>query len=347
MEHIKLRIYGLRVTKKQFLITEGIVLAIFIGMIIFLFIHYYPNKSLDPLLLRKVRITIYLFIFLVFWIIVEAQFFLNRFTKTQMTIIRQQRNELETQKKDILDSINYARRIQSAILPSLKIIEQHLSDSFIIFKPKDIVAGDFYWIEEEGNKIYFTAADCTGHGVPGAIISVLCSNALSKSVKELKISTPSEILDNTVELLEANFAHSEEEVMDGMDLALCCLDKNSGILEYAGANCPLYYIRNNELTEIKPDKQPVGKRIDRHPFTNHRLKIQPEDIIYIFSDGYADQFGGPSRKKFKYRQFKETLVANHKKSMSDQKKILEETIMKWQGDLEQVDDICIMGIRFN
>ncbi|MFC2115647.1 PP2C family protein-serine/threonine phosphatase [Bacteroidota bacterium] len=288
MENLKLRIYGIRVNKKQFLIVEGIALLAF---------------------------------------------------------IRHQRNELEMQKKDILDSIKYAKRIQSAILPPIKLVEHYLLDSFVIFKPKDIVAGDFYWIEKAENRIYFTAADCTGHGVPGAMISVMCSNALSKSVMEMGIQIPSEILDTTVKILEDNFSHSEEEVKDGMDLALCCLDRKNNILEYAGAYNPLYYIRDNELNEIKPDKQPVGRKAERYPFTNHTLDIKSGDCIYIFSDGYADQFGGPAGKKFMYKPFKELLMVNHEKKMSAQKQILEKTLDKWQGGLDQVDDICIIGLR--
>lgn len=247
--------------------------------------------------------------------------------------------------KEILDSIRYAKRIQSAILPPQKLVKQYLHDSFILYKPKDIVAGDFYWMEHEGDKLLFTAADCTGHGVPGAIVSVMCSNLLTKAVKELNILEPAKILDKTVDLLEARLSKSEEEIGDGMDLALCSLDLKSGKLEYSGANNPLYYIRNGELHEIKADKQPVGKYINRKPFTNHTIEVQKGDCFYIFSDGYADQFGGPSGKKFKYVAFKKLLLDIHNKPMEEQMNILDRNFEEWKGDLEQIDDICVIGLR--
>ena len=262
--------------------------------------------------------------------------------------------------REITDSIRYAKRIQNAILPPLKLVRDYMPESFILYKPKDIVAGDFYWLEtikegdhhssnspQEENLVLFAAADCTGHGVPGAMVSVMCSNALSKAVNELSIDEPAKILDKTVELLEKRFSKSEEDVKDGMDIALCSLShkEQNIILEYAGANNPLYIIRNNELIEIKPDKQPVGKHEGRIPFTNHTLELQKDDCLYIFTDGYADQFGGPKGKKFKYKTFKELLLRIHQQPMGEQNQILNDTIEEWKGELEQVDDICIMGLR--
>jgi len=260
-------------------------------------------------------------------------------------VIIAQKELVEEKNAEILDSIQYAKRIQSAILPPPKLVRQYLEDSFILYKPKDIVAGDFYWMETEEDKVFFTAADCTGHGVPGAMVSVMCSNALSKAVKELGIYEPAKILDKTVELLEERFAKSEEEVKDGMDLALCCLDLKTQKLEYAGANNSLYYIKNGELKEVKPDKQPVGKHDGRQPYTNHTLDIKKGDCFYIFSDGFADQFGGPKGKKFMYKPFKKLLSDIHDKPMDEQKDILDRSIIEWKGPLEQVDDICIIGLR--
>ncbi len=307
-------------------------------------------------------------------IVVFAFFIANRLriTRRQKTVIEEQKQVVEEKNTEIMDSIQYAKRIQTAILPPQKLVKQYLEESFILYKPKDIVAGDFYWMEtvlpdgedSGGAIIFFTAADCTGHGVPGAMVSVLCSTALSKAVKELGIYEPAKILDKTVELLEERFAKSEEEVKDGMDLALCALSlvnsrqslekeqmtndsmtNDQWLLEYAGANNPLYHIRNGELNIIKADKQPIGKYEGRKPFTNHRITLNKGDSIYIFSDGFADQFGGPKGKKFKYKPFRELILANHDKPMEEQKQLLDECIENWRGELEQVDDICIIGVR--
>lgn len=274
-------------------------------------------------------------------------FIFNRFriTQRQKKIITWQKEVVDEKNKEITDSIQYAKRIQCAILPAPKLVRQYLEDSFILYKPKDIVAGDFYWIEIVEDKVFFTSADCTGHGVPGAMVSVMCSNALSKAVKELGIHQPAKILDKTVEILEERFAKSEEEVKDGMDLALCCLNLKTKKLDYAGANNPLYCITRGELKEIKPDKQPIGRYDDRQPYNNHTLDIKTGDCYYIFTDGFADQFGGPKGKKFKYKPFKQLLLDNHDKPMDEQKQLLDKAIEDWRGQLEQVDDICIIGLR--
>jgi serine phosphatase RsbU (regulator of sigma subunit) len=252
---------------------------------------------------------------------------------------------VEEKNHEILDSIRYARHIQDAILPPVKMVEEHLKECFVLYKPKDIVAGDFYWMELKNDKVYFAAADCTGHGVPGAMVSVMCSNALSKVVRETSLEEPGRILDMTVTVLEEQFSKSETEIRDGMDLALCCLDIPNGSLHYAGANNPLYLIRGGELTEIKGDSQPVGHFAGRKSFTTHVVQLQRGDCIYIFTDGYADQFGGPKGKKYKYKPFKELLLTHYEKPMAEQRVLLGEAIDQWRGELEQVDDICVMGLR--
>lgn len=277
--------------------------------------------------------------------VLEMFVYLNKAIRHAHIQLHMHSNLIRKKNKEILDSINYAKRIQSAILPPIKLVREYLTDSFILYKPKDIVAGDFYWIEIVEDKVFFTAADCTGHGVPGAMMSVMCSNALSKAVKELEIYQPAKILDKTVEILEEHFAKSEEEVKDGMDIALCCLDLKTKKLQYAGANNPLYHISKGELKEIKPDKQPIGKYDDRRPYTNHSIDITSGDCFYIFTDGFADQFGGPNEKKFKYKPFKQLLLDNHNRPMNEQKDILDKTIENWKGQLEQVDDVCIIGLR--
>lgn len=260
-------------------------------------------------------------------------------------LILNKTDQLVAAYKDITDSITYARRIQHTILPSVKTVRECLPDSFILYKPQSIVAGDFYWVEREGGKIFFSVADCTGHGVPGAMVSVMCSNALKKAVKETGICVPAKILDRTVQVLQEQFEKSELEVQDGMDLALCAFDPESSVLEYAGAHNPLCLVRNGELTEIKADKQPVGKYAHRLPFTNHALQLQKGDCLYLFSDGYADQFGGDKGKKFKQSQLRALLLSVSSLPMQEQKDILEETFETWRGSLEQVDDVCVMGVR--
>jgi len=281
-------------------------------------------------------------------VIAFAIFIFNRFkmSQKQKGIIEMQKELVDEKNKEITDSIQYAKRIQSAILPPQKLVQKYLKECFILYKPKDIVAGDFYWIEPQGSKVIFTAADCTGHGVPGAMVSVLCSNALTKSVKEMGLTQPAEILNQTGQQLEEKFESSEEEVRDGMDLALCCLDTDKNILQYAGANNPLWVIRKNgELQEIKPDPQPIGKHENRKPFTNHELQLNKGDTIYIFSDGYPDQFGGPRGRKFMYAQFKEMLFKMQDKPMAKQKEILDTAFEDWKGEQEQTDDVCVIGVK--
>jgi len=259
--------------------------------------------------------------------------------------IEEQHQVLEEQHQEITDSINYAKRIQDAILPPLKLVKGYMPDSFILYKPKDIVAGDFYWMEGINNLIIFAAADCTGHGVPGAMVSVVCHNAMNRAVKEFMLIKPNEILDKTREIVLETFEKSDEDVNDGMDIALCSINTESKKLNFAGANNGLYLIRNNEVTQIKPDKQPIGNYKDAKPFTNHEMDLQKGDVIYAFSDGYPDQFGGPKGKKFMYKPFRNLLLDIHQKPMDDQHNILMNAFEEWRGELEQIDDVCVIGVR--
>jgi serine phosphatase RsbU (regulator of sigma subunit)/Tfp pilus assembly protein PilF len=276
----------------------------------------------------------------------------NRFkiANKQKAIIAEQKQKvdkayvgLEVAHKEITDSIQYAKRIQSAILPPSKLVKECLPNSFVLYKPKDVVAGDFYWMEQKNGKVIFAAGDCTGHGVPGAMVSVVCNNGLNRSVREYGLTDPGEILDKTREIVISEFEKSEDDVQDGMDVALFSLEGNT--LQYAGAHNPLWLIRDGEIIETKADKQPIGKYDKLSPFTTHTFELQKGDSIYVFSDGFVDQFGGKKEKKFKSKAFKELLISIQDQSMEDQQKIVDEAFENWRGDLEQVDDVCVIGVK--
>ncbi|MBL4593745.1 MAG: tetratricopeptide repeat protein [Flavobacteriales bacterium] len=268
----------------------------------------------------------------------------------QKEVVEEAHSELEEKNQEIMDSIIYAKRIQSAILPPAKVVKKYLKESFILYKPKDVVAGDFYWMESvapTGNKkeikVLFAAADCTGHGVPGAMVSVVCNNALNRSVREHGLTDPGEILTKTRDIVIAEFEKSEEDVKDGMDIALCSLEGMK--LQYAGAHNPLWIIRKGEILETKANKQPIGQFDHPEPYITHSFDLEKGDSIYIFSDGYVDQFGGEKGKKFKSNAFRELLLSIQDKAMEDQKTIIDDTFETWKGSLEQIDDVCVIGVR--
>lgn len=263
----------------------------------------------------------------------------------QKSEIELQRKLLEEKNKEITDSINYALRIQTAILPPARIVQEYLLNSFILYKPKDIVSGDFYWMETVDNTIYFAACDCTGHGVPGALVSMVCHNALNRTVREFRISQPAAILDKVNDLVVENFAKSESQVRDGMDISLCAYNPGTQILQWAGANNPLWLIKNGELIETKADKQSIGNNEAFHPFSNHEFALQPGDKIYIFSDGYADQFGANGEKKVTKKRFSELILSFQDKSMNEQGLALDQFISNHKKDTPQTDDILVMGIK--
>jgi len=265
-----------------------------------------------------------------------------------LEVIEIQKLELELKDKNITDSLNYAQRIQEALLPSEAYFRNHFEGSFIFFKPKDIVSGDFYWIGEKGDKVFVVAADCTGHGVPGALMSMIGLEIIEKTINEDNIETPSQILAVLNKGLEKTFSREKNIgtiIRDGMDIGLCVIDKKRKKIEYAGAFFPLYLIRNNSLIEIKGDKIIIGMNPVGISYTDHELDLMEDDILYIFSDGYVDQFGGSENKKFMYRRFRYLLLTIHRFSVNDQKSILEENIKTWMGRNVQVDDIMVIGFR--
>lgn len=275
--------------------------------------------------------------------------------------INQQKELVEIQNKEILDSINYALRLQKAILPEKEHLEEALKESFVLFKPKDIVSGDFYWVARKEEETLLAAVDCTGHGVPGALVSMVGSNNLDRCIGEFGLRKPSEILDKLKELVVATFESTDDEVKDGMDITLINLryiskgNETIGVLNYSGANNPLWIIRKDakpplpnedgDLQEIKADKQPIGKFDYGKPFTNHEVELYPGDCVYLFTDGYADQFGGPLGKKFRYKTLKNLLLQIHHLPMSEQRNVLDETFENWRGELSQIDDVCVIGVR--
>lgn len=248
--------------------------------------------------------------------------------------------------KEITDSIQYAKRIQEALLPSSSTFKSKFPESFVFYKPKDIVAGDFYWLLEIDNWIYVAAADCTGHGVPGALVSVVCNNALNGSVKEFGCRETGQILDKTRELVLETFTNNAADVKDGMDISLAGFNLSTGELFWSGANNPLWYCSNGVINEIKAHKQPIGKADGPRPFKTHTISLQKGDYLFLFTDGYADQFGGEKGKKFKYKQMQELLLANVNLPAEEIKNILNKTFCDWKGDLAQTDDILIIGIKY-
>ena len=271
-------------------------------------------------------------------------FVLNKLTKSKR-IITEQKELLEEKNRQITDSIEYALRIQTAILPPNRLVKQYLSDSFIYYQPKDIVAGDFYWMDTVNDLVLFAACDCTGHGVPGAMVSVVCHNALNRAVREFGLTQPAAILDKTAQLVIENFEGSDTEIKDGMDISMCALNPQTRKLEWAGANNPLWLIQNNELIETKADKQSIGKGDDIKPFTNHEFDLSQGQSIYIFSDGFADQFGGEPERKITKRRFKELIVSLQNIPLHEQGKALEKYIADFKGSIHQTDDILVIGVR--
>jgi len=268
----------------------------------------------------------------------------------QHEIISNQNSELVHQKKEITDSIHYARRIQTAVLPPQNFISKHIPNHFIIFKPRDIVSGDYYWISHRNDKTFVVVADCTGHGVPGAFMSMLGITSLNLLSEKLDTFSAGEILDNMRDYIKNSLRQTDDnqENRDGMDMALFILDDKTNLLQYAGAYNPLYVIRNNHVIELKPDKMPVGIHYRANDFfATQTLQLQKNDRLYAFSDGYASQFGGENNSKFMTRNFKKLIFDNHQKTMTEQKEILELTLENWKGNRKQIDDILVMGIEIS
>lgn len=280
-----------------------------------------------------------------------------------------QKYEIENQKlivdkrnKDITDSLNYARRIQRAIFKTSVRLEKFFTESFILFIPKDIVSGDFYWVKSKNDKVLFAVADCTGHGVPGAFMSIIGTYGLNNLVNELELTNPGEILNEMNSLFKSSIDQSEgAEIFDGMDIGLCLYNPTTKELNYAGANLPLHILRANSkpqptshivhnnnhfsLYQVKPNKQPIGYVFEESNYVTHGIQLMEGDILYLFTDGFADQFGGLYQKKFRYQELRKLICDIATKPLKEQHSILEETFRKWKGDNIQVDDMSFMGVK--
>jgi sigma-B regulation protein RsbU (phosphoserine phosphatase) len=264
-------------------------------------------------------------------------------------VIRQ-RDLIIQQQKETIDDIRYSKRIQNAILPHNEYIAQLFSDYFILNIPKNIVSGDFYWVGEKSGKKIVSVADCTGHGISGAFMTMAGTTFLTEIINKYDFENANEVLfllrDKVMKLLKQKGL--EGEAADGMDISLCIFEPDNVSMQYAGANNPIYIINNKKLNICNADRMPIGIHVNYNcPFTNMQIKVNKGDMIYLFSDGYADQFGGPKGKKFRYGKFQELLLSIHREPLNNQKDILYKTIIDWKGGEEQVDDILIMGIRAN
>ncbi len=273
--------------------------------------------------------------------------FRNYKQKQKANLALSERNkEIGEKNRDITDSIRYAKRLQGAILPEEDHIRECLPDSFVFYRSKDIVSGDLYWVEKRGNRVFFAAIDCTGHGVPGAFMSIMCFNLLKQSVAQYENSSPSIILDDVNLNLKNMLRKQIDSVHDGMDIALCCYDRFNRTVEYSGAYNPLWLVKGEQVTEFKPNRFSVGlSGPEDSKFTNHVINVEKGDAIYIFSDGYADQFGGYRGKKLMKKYFREFLNTIHSLTMEQQKRELFRKHDLWKGEFEQVDDIVVIGVR--
>jgi serine phosphatase RsbU (regulator of sigma subunit) len=317
--------------------------------------HYYDNlkknAEIESLTLSRTKFLVAFLVVAVLVVLSGVVLLLKRNKTKQLANekLERQNAEITLQKKSITDSIDYAKKIQDSILPPASQITKVLPNSFILYEPKDVVSGDFYWLDSRDGYSIFAAVDCTGHGVPGALMSVVGFNLLNQAVNEMGLTKPSDIIHHLDYGVNKLLRQSDggNTVKDGMDLALCSYDPRTKKLQYAGVFNPAYIISKGEFIQLKPDKFPIGINTDgvTDEYTNHECQLYPGDMIYLFSDGYADQFGGPVGKKYKYTRFRDLLLKINKLSCEEQKQMLRKEFMNWKGGLEQVDDILVIGMR--
>lgn len=289
---------------------------------------------------------LWLGLFIAFGLVIIVLYSLRK-VRIAKKAIDEQKKLVEEKNQEIIDSINYSKRLQNAVLAPPMFLNSLIENAFLIYEPKDIVAGDFYWFKKTNNAIYIGVADCTGHGVPGALVSFICNSALNRSLNEFKCDTPAEVLGKTREIVIEEFCKNDETIQDGMDISLCRISNDLKSIQYAGAHNPLWVIRNGgqNIEEIKADKQPVGYHSHQKPYTNHALNIDAGDRVFLFSDGFSDQFGGDKGKKFKSANFKRLLLSIQHESMVKQKELVLQSFKDWKSHFEQVDDVCVVGFE--
>jgi serine phosphatase RsbU (regulator of sigma subunit) len=381
MKEIKIEVWGiLSLSRKQIMVFEMVLLSIFIGLTVFLFSYEFKEHVNNSFYTFHSKYAKYFSLACTFLIIVEAQYFWSKFTKAQLEHIAEQnekitsqneeliaqkeeilanQQKIERQNRDITDSINYAGRIQSILLPSQKKIERLLTDYFLLFKPKDIVSGDFYWAEEYENYSIIAVADCTGHGVPGAFVSMMGISFLNEIFLSAKanheIIEPSLFLNRLKEKLIQSVANTEsdQEAFDGMDISVCMINKLNKSLKFSGALLSTYHVKypsskegTFQLDQLKSDLHPISmKSYGHHIFKGIEIQYETGDMLYLASDGFSDQFGGEEGRKFLTLNLKNFLLSIADKSLDKQKEKLEQKFDKWRGSYDQLDDITILGIR--
>jgi serine phosphatase RsbU (regulator of sigma subunit) len=326
---------------------------IFIYSVLAFFFAEFAHYFIDPIAVRTIKEGELVYVINLLLIVMGCFFLIFHYKKGNILYeknILEKKQQIESHHealveshKEIQESIRYAKRIQNAILPPVKVLDKLLKDYFVVYKPKDTVAGDFYWIESQAGVTYLAVADCTGHGVPGAMVSVICNSALNRAVREMKLTDTAQILDKVRELIIQEFEKSEEDVKDGMDITLCAIKGND--LQFSGANNSLWIIRDKEHISLRADKQPIGKFEFSRPFSSKNFELQKGDQVYLTTDGYPDQFGGEKGKKLKSKNMIDLLIKFNDESMPDQQAKLDAFIEEWKGDYEQVDDICVLGFR--
>lgn len=282
-----------------------------------------------------------------FWVLLRTRKHLAEL-KNAYREIEIQRSELQLRNKDLTDSLNYARRIQAALLPADHHIRRIFPDHFIYYRPKHIVSGDFYWFGERDDRYFIVAADCTGHGVPGALMSMIGLELIQKIINEFRVDDTDQVLLTMNRELESAFFKEESGkamIKDGIEMGICIIDKKTRLMEFSGAFLPVYIVRDDKLIEIKGDKKNVVQSFAMVSFNRSTFTLREGDLLYLFSDGYADQFGGPENKKFMYRRLRHILLTISKYSLADQQRILDETIESWMEGHDQIDDMMILGIK--
>ena len=321
-----------------------------------LFFYFNSSLSIEEIMVNGGFLTLSVAIFSI--LLVKTRFKLTKNELVARFALRESKIIQEAKNREVVDSINYAKRIQDALIPPIDVFKKIIPNSFVIFKPKDIVSGDFYWISElttikEGVKnneklVVFSVADCTGHGVPGAFMSLIGLKIFNQSIKKPTVNSPGKVLDYlNKEIHKTINKHSDTEniIHDGMDVALVSINFKTQVLYFAGAKNPVYIIRGRQLHEIKGDKQPIGFSENHAPFVDHQYQLEKDDMVYVFSDGFADQFGGPKGKKLKYKPFKNKLIECSIMDVEEQEKELNKLFYDWKGDLEQLDDVCVIGVK--